>query len=79
MYLLVSLGLSLIAHVCIIRAYALTPAGVLQPLNYVGLAASVLIGVAFLNEHPDGLVYAGIAAIVAAGLYIAWHETRGGH
>ena len=79
MYLLVSLGLSLIAHACVIRAYALTPAGVLQPLNYVGLATSVLIGVLFLNERPDGIVYAGIAAIVAAGLYIAWHESRASH
>lgn len=73
---LTSLVFSMAAHSCVIRAYALAPAGVLQPFNYVGLAANVLIGVFFFSEVPDAFVYAGTAAIVAAGLYIAWHESR---
>ncbi len=75
-YFLISLVFSLGAHICIIRAYTLTPASVLQPFNYIGLAANVLIGVLFFSEAPDALVYAGTGAIVLAGLYIAWHENR---
>lgn len=75
-YFLISLVFSLGAHICIIRAYTMTPAGVLQPFNYIGLAANVLIGVLFFSEAPDAMVYAGTGAIVAAGLYIAWQESR---
>ncbi|MEZ5924507.1 MAG: DMT family transporter [Hyphomicrobiaceae bacterium] len=75
-HLVISLALSLAAHAAVIRAYALAPAGVLQPFNYLGLAASVGIGVVFLGEHPDLIVYLGTGLIVVAGLYIAWRESR---
>ena len=77
-FLLAALGFSLVAHVFAIKAYALAPASVLQPFNYVGLAASTLLGIVFFGERPDHIALAGTAAIAIAGLAIAWHESRTG-
>jgi drug/metabolite transporter (DMT)-like permease len=76
LFLVISLGFSLLAHATVIRAYALAPASVLQPFNYAGLAASTLIGITFFAERPDALTIAGIAAIAAAGLAVALYEAR---
>lgn len=76
MFLSISLGFSLLAHATVIRAYALAPASVLQPFNYVGLASSTLIGVFFFAERPDALTIAGVAAIAGAGLAVALYEAR---
>lgn len=75
-FLVISLGFSLLAHAAVIRAYALAPAYVLQPFNYVGLAASTLIGITFFAERPDALTTAGVIAIAAAGLAVALYEAR---
>lgn len=75
-FLGISLALSLLAHATVIRAYALVPAYVLQPFNYVGLASSTLIGIVFFAERPDALSIAGMAAIAVAGLSIAIYEGR---
>lgn len=75
-FLGIALTLSLLAHATAIRAYALAPAYVLQPFNYVGLATSTTIGIVFFAERPDAMTIAGLAAIATAGLSIAIYEGR---
>lgn len=69
-----ALGFSMCGNVLLIRSYALAPASLLQPFNYVLLAAGTLIGVLMFGERPDALALVGTAAIALAGLAVAWSE-----
>jgi drug/metabolite transporter (DMT)-like permease len=65
---------SLIGHLSVIRALTLTEATILQPFQYVLLAAATLYGVTLFNEHIEPLKIIGTAIVVASGLYVAWRE-----
>jgi drug/metabolite transporter (DMT)-like permease len=65
---------SLIGHLCVIRGLTLTEATVLQPFQYVLLAAATTYGVLLFGEHLEPLKFAGTAIVVVSGLYVAWRE-----
>jgi drug/metabolite transporter (DMT)-like permease len=67
-------GLSALGHGLIIRAFAHAPASLLAPIGYVEIVAATAVGYAFFGDFPDALTWAGIAVIVASGVYISIRE-----
>ncbi|MFO6463205.1 DMT family transporter [Jannaschia sp. KMU-145] len=48
------------------------PSATLAPMQYLEIPVAAVIGLAIFGDWPDGLALAGIAVIVAAGLYTLW-------
>jgi len=71
MALLGTLGLTLVT-----QAFRIAPASVVAPFDYSGMGWAVLLGWLVWDEVPPVLAYAGMAGIVASGLYIVWRENR---
>ena len=58
------------------KAFERGPASLLAPFNYLQLVGATVIGFGLYGDLPDNITWIGAAAIVAAGLYIAWRERR---
>lgn len=70
--LFVTLGLlATIGHFILIRAFDYAPATLLAPFVYSQLFWVMLFGWLVFGDFPDGWSMAGMAVIVASGLYIA--------
>jgi drug/metabolite transporter (DMT)-like permease len=67
-----------IGHYCLARAMRHAEASVISPFNYWQIVGSSLFGFAVFGEVPDRYVWIGAAMIVAAGVFMAWQERRGG-
>lgn len=67
--------LGLFGHALLIKALALAPASVLQPLNYVTIVWVTILGYIFYDDLPDMPTVAGALIIVASGLY-TFHRER---
>ena len=65
------------AHYFIARAMTYAEASTIAPFGYWQLIGSVIVGYIMTGYLPDAFTWAGAAVIVAAGVYIAWYETRG--
>ena len=50
------------------------PAATLAPLHYLEIVSAVALGYTIFGDFPDALTWAGIAIIVASGLYIIARE-----
>jgi drug/metabolite transporter (DMT)-like permease len=75
--LLFSLGiLGGLGHYFVARAMTCAPANIIAPFGYWQMIGSVIVGYAISGLLPDLSTWLGAAIIVAAGLYIAWRETR---
>ena len=62
----------------ITAAYERGEASALAPFHYLELAFATALGVAVFGEVPDALTAAGIALIVAAGLWVVLRPAPGG-
>jgi drug/metabolite transporter (DMT)-like permease len=70
--LLVVLGLlATVGHFILIRAFECAPASLLAPFVYTQLLWTILVGYLVFGDLPDRWSLAGMAIIVAAGLYLA--------
>jgi drug/metabolite transporter (DMT)-like permease len=56
----------------LLAAFKRVDAATLAPLNYFQLLLAVTISTLWFGKPPDGIALAGIALIVAAGLYLAY-------
>lgn len=65
-----------ISHLGITLAARWAPASLLAPLDYVPLVWSAIAGYVVFGDLPDAMTVAGAALIVAAGLFIAYRESR---
>lgn len=65
-----------VGHFCLIRAFQLAPAVVLQPFSYTLLLWAVIIGYLAFGDLPDRWTLLGGAVVVAAGTYTAVRERR---
>lgn len=75
MSLLAAVGaISFVSHGLIVRALALAPASVIAPFNYLEIVSATLFGFLVFGDFPDLMTWAGIALIVASGMYIAHRE-----
>ena len=74
---LVAIGLaSAFGGYFISQAYRVAEAAVVAPFEYLAMPLAVLWGLAVFGEWPDGVALAGIALIVASGLFLVWREAR---
>ncbi|HUS95845.1 MAG TPA: DMT family transporter [Hyphomicrobiaceae bacterium] len=71
-------GLAAIGHYMIILAYEYASAPQLAPFGYVEIVSATIVGYVMFRDFPDGLTWAGIAIIVASGIFIAWREAKRG-
>ena len=58
------------------QAYRVAEAAVVAPFEYVAMPLAVLWGLLIFGEWPDMTAVAGIALILASGLYMIWREAR---
>ena len=71
------IGLVLTAvQFCIIKAFRLAEATVVNPVDYVRLIFSAILGYFLFEEIPTVWTVVGAAMIVAATLYILFREAR---
>ncbi|WP_258523715.1 DMT family transporter [Roseovarius sp. TE539] len=76
-WMLVALGvIATLSHVCISFALSLAPASLLAPLQYLEIVGATLFGYLIFSDMPDATTFAGIALIVASGLYVYLRERR---
>ncbi len=68
-----------VAQLMIIRAYALAPASLLAPFQYLEILGAVAVDYLLFADLPDLWTVAGIALIVVTSLTIAWWEARSPH
>ncbi|GAB4296249.1 MAG: DMT family transporter [Roseovarius sp.] len=75
LWLLAGLGLiATVAHVLISLALALAPASTLAPFQYLEIVGATALGHVIFGDLPSPLARAGIALIVASGLYVYLRE-----
>jgi drug/metabolite transporter (DMT)-like permease len=73
--LLVSCGVVAAAGLALLtQAYRVAQANVVAPFEYTALVWGVLYGWLVWNELPEPWTWAGIAIIVAAGIYVLYRE-----
>ncbi|MDR5652513.1 DMT family transporter [Ruixingdingia sedimenti] len=63
-----------LAHMAITYALQLAPSSTLVPLHYLEMVSAVTFGYLVFGDFPNLLTWAGIATIVASGLYIIHRE-----
>ena len=63
-----------LGHYCMTRAFAAAPVTVTQPVTFLQLVWSVLIGALFFAEPADPWVILGGAVIMASVAFITWRE-----
>jgi len=62
------------AHLCMTVALKFAPASTLAPIHYLEIITAVFLGYVVFSDFPNTLTWAGIAVIVASGLYIIHRE-----
>ncbi|SNX72710.1 EamA domain-containing membrane protein RarD [Cereibacter ovatus] len=62
------------SHICMTYALKFAPSATLAPLHYLEIVAAVGLGFAVFGDFPNPMTWAGIATIVASGLYIIHRE-----
>jgi drug/metabolite transporter (DMT)-like permease len=73
--LLVLLGVTaMIAHMLINRSLKLAPASVVVPYQYSTIFWAIILGFIFFGDIPSAAMLAGAGIIIAAGIYIFFHE-----
>lgn len=73
--LLALLGVTaMIAHMLINRALKLAPASVVVPYQYSTIFWAIILGFVFFGDIPSAAMLTGAGIIIAAGIYIFFHE-----
>ncbi|MDR0808999.1 MAG: DMT family transporter [Gemmobacter sp.] len=63
-----------VGHYCMMRAFAVAPMTVVQPVTFLQLVWATLLGLLIFGEGIDGWVLLGGTIIIAAICYITWRE-----
>lgn len=75
--LLLSLGiLGGLGHYFVARAMTYAQASIIAPFGYWQMVGSVIVGYLLSGLLPDASTWIGSGIIIAAGIYIAWLESR---
>ncbi|MFC6638701.1 EamA family transporter [Sulfitobacter sp. JBTF-M27] len=73
--LLMAIGvLGTVAHLLMTWALRFAPSATLAPMQYLEIPFATILGLVIFQDLPDPLATAGIAVIMAAGLYIIMRE-----
>lgn len=65
-----------VSHMAITYALRFAPSATIAPLHYLEIVTAVFFGWMFFGDWPNPMSWAGIAIIVASGLYIILRERR---
>lgn len=68
--------LGIIGHFCLIKAFQIAEASVLQPYIYTGLIGAILVGYVVFGDLPDLPTFVGALIIVGSGLYVFDRERQ---
>jgi drug/metabolite transporter (DMT)-like permease len=63
-----------VSHIFMTYALKFAPSATLAPLHYLEIVAAVTLGYLVFGDFPNPMTWAGIAVIVASGLYIIHRE-----
>lgn len=63
-----------LSHLILIRAFDHAPVSTLAPFSYTQLIWVIVAGYVVFDDFPDHWSLAGIAVIMASGIYIATHQ-----
>lgn len=63
-----------VSHICMTYALKYAPSATLAPLHNLELVSAVGLGYLVFGDFPNAMTWAGIAVIVACGLYIIHRE-----
>ena len=63
-----------LSHICMTYALKFAPSATLAPLHYSEIVVAVALGYAIFGDFPNPMTWAGIAVIVASGLYLIHRE-----
>lgn len=75
--LLISVGaIGGIGQYCLTQAFRYAEAAAIAPLDYTSMVFALLLGYLVWNDIPGPDVFAGIALVVASGLFILYRERR---
>ena len=73
---LVAMGcVATVGHVLLAKAFSYAPAGLLAPFQYLEIVSATILGYLVFGDLPDTTTFAGVAIIVASGLYV-FHRER---
>ncbi len=61
---------------CLFSAFIYGEASILAPIVFSQIVGATLFGYLFFGDFPDAVSIAGIAIVIASGIYIAIRETR---
>jgi drug/metabolite transporter (DMT)-like permease len=65
-----------VSHSFMTYALKYAPSATLAPLHYLEIVSAVALGYLVFGDFPNRMTWAGIAVIVASGLYIIHRERR---
>ena len=65
-----------IGQYCLTQAFRYAEAAAIAPLDYLSMVFALLLGYLVWNDIPGVDVFAGIALVVASGLFILYRERR---
>lgn len=72
---LIGLGIvATLSHICLSYALSFAPASLIAPIQYLEIVAATALGYTIFGDLPGPLSYAGIALIVASGLFVFFRE-----
>lgn len=63
-----------VSHMCMTYALKFATASALAPLHYLEIVTAVILGYLIFDDFPNAMTFAGIAIIVASGLFIIHRE-----
>ena len=63
-----------VSHMCMTYALKFAPSATLAPLHYFEIVTAVILGYLIFDDFPNAMTFAGMAIIVASGLYIIHRE-----
>ncbi len=69
-------AIAVVGHFLLIRSYDFAEASLLAPFYYSEMIMSATLGYLVFGDFPDSWTWAGIAIIVASGVYIALRERK---
>ena len=65
-----------LSHMFMTYALRFAPSATLAPLHYMEIVSAVILGFLVFGDFPNTLALAGIAVILAAGLYVIHRERK---
>jgi drug/metabolite transporter (DMT)-like permease len=65
-----------VGSVLFTSAYKNASSSFVAPFEYTAMIWAVLYGAVLFGDFPDRLTWAGMAIVVAAGLWMTWRDTR---